>query len=106
MKTLYAACLSRLGLSQTEAARLHDVRIDTVKSWSSGRNRVPQGAWDDLRSYNDQIADAADEFLSEWHNAGCPPISIHAADGEGAALMAVADFLLSTDSEINISTKR
>lgn len=57
MKTLYAACLSRLGLSQSGAAALHSVRLDTVKSWSAGRNPVPPGAWADLRAYEAAIVD-------------------------------------------------
>jgi hypothetical protein len=39
--TLFAAILAGLGLSQSEAAAFLDVRLDTVKSWSIGRNRVP-----------------------------------------------------------------
>ena len=60
MKTLYAACLSRLGLSQAAAAALHGVRLDTVKSWSAGRNPVPDGAWDDLRSLEGEIVDRSE----------------------------------------------
>ena len=48
MKTVYAAALSRVGLTQSLAAEMHDVRPDTVKSWCAGRNKVPGGAWDDL----------------------------------------------------------
>lgn len=48
MKTVYAAALSRLGLTQPIAAELHNVRLDTVKSWCAGRREVPDGAWDDL----------------------------------------------------------
>ena len=55
MKTVYAAALSRLGLSHAEAAELHAVRKDTVHSWASGRNRVPAGVWDDLRALEAKI---------------------------------------------------
>ena len=48
--TLYAAALRLLGLSHAEAARLHNVRLDTVKSWSAGRRSAPPGCWDELRA--------------------------------------------------------
>jgi len=47
--TPYALLLRLSGLSQREAAAFHDVRPDTVKSWSGGRNRAPGGAMDELR---------------------------------------------------------
>ncbi len=59
MKTLYAACLSRVGLSQADAAVLHGCRPDTVKSWCTGRRTVPAGAWDDLRAYEARITGRA-----------------------------------------------
>lgn len=102
MKTLYSACLARLGLSQSEAAALHGVRIDTVKSWSSGRNPVPQGVWDDLRSVEAQIAERADMMLEAWDKAGSPPIELDTSEATGPILMAAADFVLSSDGPVHI----
>lgn len=51
MTTLFSAVLSRLGLSQSEAAELLGVRPDTVKSWAAGRRNVPPGVWDELRKH-------------------------------------------------------
>ena len=102
MKTLYAACLSRLGLSQAEAAALHCVRLDTVKSWSSGRNRVPQGAWDDLRAHEGRIVNAGDAMIEAWSAAGSPPIEINDTEADGIALMAAADFVLSSDGPVHV----
>lgn len=66
MKTLYAACLSRLGLSQAEAAELHGVSIDTIKKWSSGRSQLPDGIWAELRAREARIiADAARRASSD-----------------------------------------
>lgn len=76
LKTVYAATLQRLGLSLAEAAVLHDVRLDTVKSWSSGRNPTPAGVWDELRAYEDRLQDLS----------GRP----HEAQGGNADLMAAA----------------
>lgn len=45
----YALLLQLSGLSQREAALFHDVRPDTVKSWSAGRNEAPAGAITELR---------------------------------------------------------
>ncbi len=49
MKTAYALLLDRCGLSSKEAATFHDASLDTVKSWSSGRNAAPENAVEDLR---------------------------------------------------------
>lgn len=102
MKTLYAACLSRLGLSQAGAAALHGVRIDTVKSWSAGRNPVPQGAWDQLRSCEARIAERADAMLEAWEANDCPPIEIDASEADAVSLMAAADFVLSSAGPVHI----
>ncbi|QIG79975.1 helix-turn-helix domain-containing protein [Stakelama tenebrarum] len=93
MKTIYAACLSRLGLSQSEAASRHGVRIDTVKSWSAGRNPVPQGAWDDLRAYEAQIVDRSEGIREAWESNG-EIREIVATWQDARGLMALADFVL------------
>lgn len=101
MKTLYAACLSRLGLTQTGAAELHNVRLDTVKSWCAGRNTVPQGAWDELRGYEAQIIDASESLFERWNSAGSPPIEINTEESRGAMLMAAADFVLGSTGPVH-----
>ena len=106
MKTLYAACLNRLGLSQPEAASLHAVRLDTIKSWSAGRNPVPQGAWDDLREYEAGIIDGAEAFREAWDSAGQPPIEINNEETGGIALMALADFVLNSTGPVTIGVTR
>lgn len=102
MKTLYAACLSRLGLSQAGAAALHNVRLDTVKSWSSGRNGVPPGAWAELRAYEAQIVDRSEAMRETWEAAGSPLIELDDSDAGGVALMAAADFVLGTAAPVAI----
>lgn len=57
MKTLYAACLSRLGLSLQDAAALHAVPINTIKSWSSGRRTPDATRWDELREREKAIVE-------------------------------------------------
>lgn len=47
--TPYRALQQLCGLTQSDAAALHGVRIDTVKSWSAGRNRAPMGVMNELR---------------------------------------------------------
>lgn len=106
MKTLYAACLSRLGLSQSEAATLHNVSFDTVKSWASGRNRLPPGIWDELRAAEARIADGAEEFRERWDNAGSPPIEINDSEGGGVAMMAIADFVLGSTGPVSVGVSR
>jgi hypothetical protein len=101
MKTLYAACLSRLGLSQTGAAAMHNNRVDTVKSWSSGRNPVPQGVWNDLRRYEALLVDRSEMMLEQWQNAGSRPIEIDTSEADDTALIAAADFVLNSSGPVH-----
>jgi hypothetical protein len=104
MKTLYAACLSRLGLSQAGAASLHGVRLDTVKSWSSGRNTVPQGAWDDLRLLELELVDASEAMREDWPQGA--PLIVDDGHAGHKPLMAAADFVLNCDVGTQISVRR
>lgn len=63
--TLFALLIQRCGLSLREAADFLNVRIDTVKSWSSGRNPTPRGVIDELRALYAQIERAAEEGLAQ-----------------------------------------
>lgn len=94
MKTLYAACIARLGLSHAGAAALHNVRLDTIRSWCIGRNRVPDGAWDELRAHEARIVDASEAMREAWEAAGSPPIEIDTSEAGDMALIAAADFVL------------
>ena len=58
--TTFKSALSICGLSQSQAADLFDVKIDTVKSWCAGRNAPPPGVWDMLADLYRRIEDAAD----------------------------------------------
>ena len=48
--TRYALMLKASGMSQTEAARFHCVRADTVAKWVSGRMVPPDGVLKDISS--------------------------------------------------------
>lgn len=67
MATAYTLIAQRCGLSQREAAELLGVRIDTVKSWSSGRNRAPDGVIKELRQLYGRIEQAAIEGIKVIH---------------------------------------
>ena len=67
--TLFATVLSRLGLSQTEAAAFLKVRPDTIKSWGAGRNPVPDGIWADLQRLAEKQQAAADAILAAMENS-------------------------------------
>jgi hypothetical protein len=73
MITAYALLLDRCGLSHREAALLHAVRPDTVKSWAAGRNRPPQGAVAELRALYVKIERAAREAVAQIVRAGATP---------------------------------
>lgn len=105
MKTIYGACLARLGLSQSEAAALHDARLDTVKNWAVGRRKVPDGAWADLRAYEGKIVDRSEAIREAWEDAGEIRDMELQTDGDPLALMAVADFLLSTNEDPPVTIK-
>lgn len=102
MKTLYAACLSRLGLSQAEAASLHRVGIQSVKHWSSGHRPAPAGVWGELRAYEERIVDGSEELREHWEAAGSPPIEIDDSEADGPALMAAADFVLGSTGPVHV----
>jgi hypothetical protein len=87
--TLYALLLDRCGLSHREAAALSGVRLDTIKSWSSGRNRAPAGVLAELRTLYAQIERAAVEALGEIERhpeAEMIEIGLAADDHEAQAL--------------------
>ena len=64
MTTAYALLLHLCGLSHQEAADLHRVRLDTVRSWASGRRTVAAGAVAELRALAAGIDRAAAEALA------------------------------------------
>lgn len=63
MSTIFALLCRVCGLSHREAAAFLDVRLDTVKSWSSGRNSAPDRVLDDLAELAAKIDRAADEAV-------------------------------------------
>lgn len=68
MPTLFALLIQVCGLSHREAAAFLDVRLDTVKSWSTGRNPTPARVVEELGNLAFAIEEAADktlEYISE-----------------------------------------
>jgi DNA-binding transcriptional regulator YiaG len=59
LPTAYKLLMQRCGLSQAEAAELHEVGLDTVKSWCAGRNPAPAAALAELRQLHLAISLAA-----------------------------------------------
>jgi hypothetical protein len=87
--TPYTLLVAHCGLSLREAADFHDVRPDTVKSWSAGRNPTPNGVLEELRVLTDTIATAADqaiEFLEGAPEDADIEIGFPADDHEARAL--------------------
>lgn len=89
MVTLFPAILAARGLSHREAADLLGVRLDTVKSWSSGRRTVSPGALAELWALADRQEEAAQQATDAWESAGKPPsveIGVAADDHEARGL--------------------
>ncbi len=63
--TPFALLLDLAGLSQREAGAFLRVRIDTVKSWGSGRNPTPTAVLDDLRALIAQQRHTADQAVAQ-----------------------------------------
>lgn len=70
MITLYPILLTLSGLSQREAAEMHGVRLDTLKSWGAGRNPVPPGVIAEIKGLIRRQRRAADELLAMMGGAG------------------------------------
>jgi hypothetical protein len=94
VKTLYAACISRLGLSQAGAAALHDVSVQSVKNWCSGRSAPPDGIWSDLREREAFIIERAETIREVWEDVG-EPCEIEATWVDDLGLLGLADFICS-----------
>ena len=80
--TLFASLITRMGLSQPDAAILLDARPDSVKSWYYGRRSVPAGVIDELVSLNQAIVSEAQAALQEWREAGEPELWAYEYAGE------------------------
>jgi hypothetical protein len=55
---LYALLRDRCGLTIREASEFHRVSFNTVKKWSSGHRKAPDGALKELRDLYGRIEDA------------------------------------------------
>lgn len=100
MKTLFAACLSRLGLSQSQAADYLEVSLSSIKGWSSGRNPVPKNIWNELRQYEAKIIYHSELIREIWENGGKPE-TLEVQSETDFALIAMTDFILSGPHDCN-----
>lgn len=69
MITAFSLLCQRCGLSNREAAAFVNVRIDTAKSWASGRNRTPDGVIAALRGLAARQENAASQALAQINEA-------------------------------------
>jgi hypothetical protein len=72
MTSAYDLLRQRCGLSQQEAADLHKVRLDTIKSWYSGRRHEPDGVIDELRALYDKIDAWATQMVENLSESELP----------------------------------
>jgi len=84
--TVYDLLRRRCGLSQTEAAAFHRVRVDTIKSWCAGRNNAAPGALDELRTLYRHIERAAREAVAQIESGRISiPIELRVARDDAEA---------------------
>lgn len=62
--TPYAALKKLAGLSLREASNFHDVGVDTVKSWNTGRSQAPESAFAQLRELIQTQEECAKDALA------------------------------------------
>ena len=74
--TPFALLESLAGLSHREAGEFHGVRIDTVKSWATGRNNCPPGPLGELRALIAMQERAACETLAIIKRGGAAEIEL------------------------------
>ena len=73
MTSAYDLMRQRCGLSQQEAADFHDTRLDTVKSWCSGRRQAPEGVITELQDLYARIRQMGDALAKAVKQQKAPP---------------------------------
>lgn len=61
--TMFKSALALCGLSQAQAAEFFGVRLDTVKSWTSGRKNPPIDAWRMLADLYGKVVNVSEDAL-------------------------------------------
>lgn len=72
--TLFSAIRKGCGLLQREAAQFLGASIESVKSWETGRRRVPAVVLRELRHLAHQQQRAAEEAFAVWDESGRPDV--------------------------------
>lgn len=120
MASVYNLLREACGISQADAADfVHEVRLDTVKSWCSDRRQAPQWAINQLQSLSRRIRRAGEIFAGQIQQI--PPeyslqIGLPSDDDDARAhgfpstsvalhAIAIAISLLPDDAEIRIETR-
>ncbi len=107
--TLFALLRDRCGLSHREAAEFLGVRLDTVKSWSSGRNPCPPGVIEALRSLYRSMDRAASEAVKLHKKQRAGTLQLNTGGkrfaewpgGSGRALLGIVAALVDEPVEIS-----
>lgn len=101
-KTLFSACLERVGLTREQAAAYLNIPAYTIKKMCNGSKIVPQGVWDDLRRRQIEIVDGSEELLERWEQSRATRLTINDDEAGDPAILAAADFVLSVDAGVEI----
>lgn len=81
----FRAVREHLGLTVEWAAKHLDVTDRTIRSWETGRHRVPAGVRDELEHWQDQAAAAVDQVVDTAMDAPDPVVRVPLRDEDAPA---------------------
>ena len=106
MRTIYAACLSRVGLSVSEAANRLRIPTRKLKAWRDGSAAVPQKAWDDLRQYEVEISDEYYRILDDAASQTTEETAMVDAAPSALSATAIAILILESTGKVSVDYRR
>ena len=87
MLSTYSILLKASGLSQREAAVLHDVRLDTIKKWCQATgNRAPRALVQELAALIVKQGNAADEAVAACSDVATVELGLASDDYDAQQL--------------------
>lgn len=86
MKTAYALLLDRCGMSHKDAAKFHDVKLEVVNGWATGKKEAPEDAIYGLRDVYHMIQSMAYDAVDMIDKQKPAGIELELAKDEAEAI--------------------